>query len=562
MRALLSRLLLLSCLVPCLVQAQTRAWLDRDRIALGETAILNIETNQPNTAAPDYAPLQRDFQLDARSSRQSYEATAAGGTRVRTLFAVALRPQREGVITIPALDVGNQRTQPLQLTVAPPVPSRAGGNVFIEAEVDHAAPYVQQAVGFVVRLYYATQLISGQLDQDEPEGASLQRIGSDLQYTRDIGGRRYNVVERRFLLVPERSGVLVLPPARFQGRGVGGFFEEWFGDGQRALSANGPRRVLDVRPVPANAPQPWLPLQGLAMRYLETPRAAEAGAAVDVVIEVTADGASGTQLPDLQLPVGSAAQVFAEPPRIDETFDRGRPQVRMTRKFSIVPTRAGALQIPGPRIAWWDARAGIARTASLPDIALQVAPGANLPSSTGTLPGATTPEANGDGEDAWIRVPGVQGEVRFWALAAVVFALLWLATLMWGLHRRPATAEVVQQQDPKREPLAASASRQRRALNQALAAGTLGEVADALSAMATPPVTDVEALRELLSDPAQVAALKALQRARWAGGDGVAARDALRRAFAKGPRWREAASTGRPLLPPLYRETPTSSRFQ
>ncbi|CAN5684261.1 BatD family protein [soil metagenome] len=561
MRTLLTRLLLLSCLVPCLVQAQTRAWLDRDRIALGETATLNIETDQPNTAAPDYAPLQRDFQLDARSIRQSYEATAGGAARVRTLFAVALRPQREGVITIPGLEVGNQRTQPLQLTVAPQAPSRAGGNVFIEAELDHAAPYVQQAVGFVVRLYYATQLISGQLDQDEPDGASLQRIGSDLQYTRDIGGRRYNVVERRFLLVPERSGVLVLPPARFQGRGVGGFFEEWFGDGQRALSANGPRRVLDVRPVPANAPEPWLPLQGLSMRYLETPRTAEAGAAVDVVIEVTADGASGTQLPDLQLPVGTGAQVFAEPPRIDETFDRGRPQVRLTRKFSIVPTRAGALQVPGPRIAWWDARAGIARTASLPDIALQVAPGANLPASTGPVPVTGTPVANGGGEEAWVRVPGVQGEVRFWALAAVVFALLWLATLMWGLLRRPV-ATAVAHQDPRQEPRPAGDARQRRALKQALAAGTLGEVADALSAMATPPVADVDALRELLSDPAQVAALDALQRARWAGGDGVAARDALRRAFAKGPRWRKSTRTGKPLLPPLYRETPTPSRLQ
>lgn len=550
----LALLLMLSCLAPCLAQAQVRAWLDRDRIALGETATLNIETDQPNSVAPDYAPLQRDFQLDARSSRQSYEATAGGGARVRTLFAVALRPAREGVVTIPALAVGNQRTEPLQLTVTPAVPSRAGGNVFIEAEADHDAPYVQQAVGYVLRLYYATQLISGQLDQAEPEGASLQRIGNDLQYTRDIGGRRYNVVERRYLLIPERSGVVEMPPARFQGRGVGGFFDEWFGDGQRALSANGPRRVLDVQPVPANAPRPWLPLQALSLRYLETPRTAEAGAAVDVVVEAVADGASGTQLPELQLPVGSGAQVFAEPPQIDETFDNGRPQVRMTRKFSLVPSRAGALQVPGPRIEWWDVRAGRARTASLPDIALQVSPGANPPTTTAPRSGATTSRGavvDGGDSQGWIRVPGVQEEVRPWALAAVVFALLWLATLMWGLHRHPAPADAAPPGARTDRP-AGRVARQRQALKQALATGTLGDVADTLCGMAEPPATDVDALRKRLADPAQVAAIEALQRARWAGADGTAARDALRRAFAKGPRWHKPRKPAKPLLDPLY----------
>lgn len=535
---------LLLCMPALAAQAQTRAWLDRDRIALGETATLNIETDQPNTAAPDYAPLQADFVLSARSSRQSYEATSGAAARVRTLFAVALQPRREDVVTVPALQVGNQRTPPLPLTVTPAAPARAAGSVFIETEADHPSPYVQQAVGYVVRLYYATQLISGQLDQAAPEGASLQRIGSDLQYSRDLGGRRYNVVERRFLLIPERSGALQMPPAHFQGRGVGGFFDNIFGDGQRALSASGPQRVLDVRPVPAHAPQPWLPLHGLTLRYLDTPRAARAGDAVSVVVEATADGANATQLPELQLPVGSGAQVFAEPPQTDETFDRGRPQVRMTRKFSVVPARTGALQIPGPRLQWWDVRAGRARIASLADIALQVAPAADAPAAGSPVATADMP-ANSD-HDRWIRVPGVQGEVRAWALAAVVFALLWLSTLMWGLHRRPAPASV----DLARARAAPAPGR--RALGQALETGTLGEVAEVLRAMATPPVVDIDALRTRLVDPAQVAAIEALQRARWAGGDGVAARSALRQAFARGPRWHRAEKTAPPLLPPLY----------
>jgi hypothetical protein len=550
LRILLLLLLLLLLCLPALAQAQTRAWLDRDRVALGETATLNIETDQAGVSPPDYTPLEPDFVISGHTSRQSFELRN-GKTRSRMLFAVALQPRREGVLAVPPLRVGNTRTQPLSMTVTPAEPARAGGIVFIEAEADQQSPYVQQAVGYVVRLYYATQLISGQLDQEAPPGASLQRVGSDVQYSREIGNRRYTVVERRYLLIPERSGTLAMPPARFLGRGVGGFFDEMFGDGQRALSATGPQRMLDVRAVPAKAPQPWLPLQALSLRYAGAPRTARAGDAVDIVVEAVADGANATQMPELQLPVGDGAQVFAEAPQTDESFVDGRPRVKMTRKFSLVPARAGTLRIAGPRIEWWDVRAGRARTASLPELTLQVAAAARRNSSA-VAATAAPPPAEEDDDEQWLRVPGVQGEVRAWALATVIFALLWLATLMWALHRRepaPASSGTKHPADDARAMLPGAGL---RALKHALDVGDLGEVDAALCALVTPPAHDLDALQARLDDPAQRHAIGQLQAARWGGGDAVTARAAVRAAFAAGPRWRTDPRVEKPLLPPLY----------
>lgn len=548
--------LLLLLLLPSFAQAQTRAWLDRDRIALGETATLNIETDQA-AAPPDYAPLASDFIVSGNSSRQSFELRN-GATRSRTLFAVALQPRREGALAIPPLQVGNARTAPLSMTVTAAVATRAGGVVFIEAEADQPAPYVQQAVGYVVRLYYATQLISGQLDQDEPTGASLQRVGSDLQYSREIGGRRYTVVERRYLLIPERSGELAMPPARFQGRGVGGFFDEMFGDGQRALSATGPQRVFDVRPVPANAPQPWLPLQALSLRYVGAPpHAARAGDAVTVIVEATADGANATQMPELQLPVGDGAQVFAEPAQTDETFDGSRPQVKVTRKFSVVPARAGMLRIGGTGIDWWDVRAGRARKALLPELDLRVTAAAGDASDAGPASPQATQAQDEEGE-RWLRVPGVQGEVRAWALATVVFALLWLVTLMWALHRRaPVSADRIGDGKAMATPASTPGL---RGLRHALDVGDLGDVTEALCALATPPAHDLDDVHARLADPAQQAVVAQLQRARWGGGDAPAARAAVRLAFKSGPKWRSSAKHEAPLLKPLYPERPAPDR--
>jgi hypothetical protein len=539
-------------LMTATTQAQTRAWLDRDRIALGETATLNVETDQPGVDAPDYSPLLSDFAVSGNSSSQQYESIN-GTSRSRTLYAVALQPKRDGVIGIPGLRIGSLRTQPLTLTVTPSsaVPAHAGDAVFIEAETDAQEPYVQQAVGYTVRLYYAAPLISGQLDQDPPDGASLQRVGDDAQFTRDMAGHRYTVVERHYLLLPERSGTLAIPGARFQGRGAGGFFDDLFGDGQRELRANGAPRFIHVRAIPANAPQPWLPLRALGLRYLATPQAARAGEALTVTIEASADGATTAQMPELQVQAGDArggaAQIFPDPMQADETFRDGRPQVRIARKFSIVPARAGSLRISGPRLQWWDVRAGIARTASLPDITVQVAPGMN------GFSGAPAAAANADMPDPnrdWIRVPGVQGAVQPWALAAAVFALLWLVTFMWGLHRRPHAVVAVDEDAAPAPRVAAHGTL--ADLRRALDNGDLGDVSEALCAMATPAVDDPDALRARLADPAQVAAIESLLRARWAEGDGVAARSALRAAFRQGPRWRVAEQPVEEPLPPLY----------
>ncbi|WP_159016496.1 BatD family protein [Cognatiluteimonas profundi] len=529
--------------------AETRAWLDRDRIALGETTTLNIETDQAMASSPDYSALMGDFQVSGNTSSRQFEMVN-GVVRSRVVFAVALQPRREGLIAIAHVPVGNERIQPLTLTVtaSTATPARAGDPVFIESEADAQEPYVQQAVGFTVRLFYAGP-ISGQLDQAEPDGATLQRIGEDAQYTRQVGNQTYNVLERHFLLIPERSGTLTIPAAHFRGTGAEGFFDDLIGNGGRPLRADSAPRFLRVLQAPADAPQPWLPLRALTLRYLEAPQHARAGEAVTVTVEATVDGATSAQLPPLQMSADNGAQVFAEPAQSDETFSEGRPKVRMVRRFSVVPSSVGTLHIRGPGVAWWDVRAGLRRTASLPDITVSVAPGANG-SGVASPPAVDAGASRNAAPNAGIRLPGVQGAVQPWALATVLFATGWLLTLAWGLHRRQAPVGAAKHQ-PATQTGQSSASL--ADLKRALDHEDLGRVSDVLCALHTPPAVDLDAVRAELDAPAQIAAVDALQRARWGDGDGVAARAALRDAFKRGPRWRGAAKpvTKEP-LPPLY----------
>jgi hypothetical protein len=118
MSAVFGFALLLAAIAPRAQAQQLRAWLDRDHVALGETATLNIEVDGATLAEPDYAPLLNDFRVSGNTSSRSMESDASG-TRVRTLYAVALQPRREGTIPVPALSA-----KPAMMTASAPSASR------------------------------------------------------------------------------------------------------------------------------------------------------------------------------------------------------------------------------------------------------------------------------------------------------------------------------------------------------------------------------------------------------------------------------------------------------
>jgi hypothetical protein len=549
--AWLCALALWLCLGPA--WAQSRAWLDRDRITLDETVVLflDIDINSAR-GLPDLLTATRDFHLvDQRADQQM--ATVNGEIQLRVRMALTLQPKREGEITIPRFRIGRDIVGPLRLTVLPstapppdatlpaepavdPTQADALPKVFIDGRIDTATPYVQQTVGYTATLYYEMDLmLSGGLDQDPPEGARLQPIGEEAQPMRQIGNRLYNVVERRYLLIPQRSGAVTVPGIRFNGRG-GRLFGR-----REAMRMRGRDLQLQVQPIPAGAMQPWLPLRGLRLRWLEAPRSLRVGEAARITVEAVADGAVAAQLPALNLQIGDEAQLFPEAVQPDERFVDGRSQVTAVRSFSVLPGRDGTLRIAGPRIAWWDVQAGIARTATLPDLVVPVAPAAAA-AGQGPGPGLAVPEQGGTPSFDW-------RPQRIWLWALLPLSALCIVSLVWGwrmwsLRRRPPDAGAA----------VTAPTQDLHAWTRALQRGDRAEIARLLCRMATPPAADLDEVRERLADATQREAVAALQRARWGRGDPTEAIAAVRTAFPQGPRWRSqpaAAAMAMP-LPPLY----------
>lgn len=534
-------LLLLALLLGTPVFAQVHTRLSQSSIAAGDSVTLNIEVEDAR-ATPELAPLEADFVVLRMDSGRQVEIRN-GRIQSRQRFAVEMRPRRSGQIDIPALKVGSQYSQPLTLQVADAAPvadvqpqAQAGQAVFLETHVSDSAPYVQQAVSVTLRLHYAVNLFGGELQQPQPANASLVPLGDDSRSRRVIDGQEYRVLERHYLLIPERSGELVLPAAWFRGEGERIGAAGWFGAGRVHMQANAPAQRLEVRPIPANAPTPWLPARGLSVRVLDVEQEGQVGQGITLKLELHADGATASQLPPLELAPHPQLQVFAEPAEAVEGVHQGRLQSTVIRQFTLLPLAAGELLVQVKPISWWDVSAQRMRRTELAPIRLNIAEGSLQQAPAPLIAQAGQRQA---AESATAKAsPAWHGWLLGGLILAVVMAVAWLF-----YRRRQWQTQKVSQQPVSRQ-----------ALQQALHSGDLPAIARLLPGIVMPAAASLSELRTRLVSEAQREAIDMLELALWGGGDAEAARRQLRTAFADVHKRRSSGKQAAPLLPPLYPE--------
>ncbi len=399
-------LLVMLSLLPVWVAAtEVRASLDRDKVALGETVTLNLRVEGGGMFdAPDLSALNKDFTVLGTSNNTSI-SIINGKRSAQLVYGVALRPNRVGTLTIPSLTFANGSTQALTLEVTP-ADDRAVANgrkdVYLEASLDPREAWVGEQVVYTVRLYLASPLANGSLDEPRVQGVELSKISDDLNYQQEKGGRRYNVIERRYALIPQKAGKLEIPPIAFSGELVEMADPDSFFGSTRAASAISQPVTLDVKAVPAEAGKTaWLPARELTLSLdgADARGALHVGQTLNLTMTVQATGLPYEALPSLSLPSIDGATVYPDKPvngtRVIDSWLQGRRQ----QGFAVVPSRAGKLDIPATTLTWFNVRTGQSEVARIAPVTLDVLPATgtpapaapqDLPAPNVTAPAATT----------------------------------------------------------------------------------------------------------------------------------------------------------------------------
>jgi len=557
MRGLIALLLFVFAGLTVQAQAAARAWLDRDAMQLGETVTLNIEVEGNSGVEPDFSALAADFNsLGTQSSRQF--SLVNGQSMAKTIWAIGLEPKRSGQLTIPAFVIGTETTAALGLNVLPAPDGgqgRAGDNVFIEVAAEPLSPYVQQQVRYTVKLHYAIDLTEGTIDEPSAGGIVAQKLGADRRYVATIGERRYHVLERRYALLPEHSGTLILPALGFRGTSPDtsdptGFFRRG-----RAVSARSDAIELQVRAKPVDwGDAPWLPATSLSIsEETALPDRAVVGEPLTRTLRMRAQGLGFEQLPELQLPALEGSEVYPDKPDLQTRDDGTWLFGESTRKFAIVPTRPGLLRLPAVEVKWFDTVSerevkAILAAREIEIVAADSAAAATTPNA-GAMPTQTTtlqalPFATGAAQ-----TPSAGG----WRLFAIGMVAVWLVTLALWWRARRAYASVAAVAVTQTSETGAGRS-------VFLRACALGDLAAAERGFVTwareqrPDLHNLGATMAMLADDEQRAALSDLQRVRYAGVsiDGLGAR--LQRVFRPGIHWKSDGKARSAVadLPDLY----------
>jgi len=550
-------LLVLALAIPSLAVAQATgpvASLDRSTVGVGETVTLNIEVGDESSDEPDLSPLQNDFVILGTSTNHSL-SIVNGRREAHTILGVALRPRREGHLTIPALAVGAQRTQPVSLEVAASSDPSAGAAdrpVVLEAKAEPTQAYVGQQIDYTLRLYFAVNLADGQLGDPSAEGAEVRRIGQDANYQNVRGGRRFNVIERHYAIFPQRAGSLEIQPPAFQGTAVDPTDAGSFFGAGAPVNAVAERLHVTVRERPSSsAPDAaWIPARELklGLEGLPPDGRGRVGQPITLTMRLDAVGMPFEALPALSLPKIDGADVYPDKAVTGGGTSGSWVTGRRQQGFAVVPTRTGTLHIPETTLHWWNVVTDKAEVATVPahDIEIAAGTGTAGPGTGASAAQASTPPSTPDA----VAAPASAPSTTPWRWLFLAVLVLWAATvaawLFFGRRRRTSAVVTV-----SREPVREGPARAAFLSSTSGDAATADRLLLAWAQTIRPSLRSTGALAEALASGDQRDAIAMLQRARFASGavDGAA----LKTAFTRGFEWSgRPAGDGPSGLPPLY----------
>jgi len=412
------------------------ASVDRNSVALGDTLRLTISVDDDTELSEIRLHLlETDFEILQRSTRSQTRYVNGRITHSKEL-QLEIAPRRSGDLRIPALVIGQQRTEPINITVSEPADSAAGGQALVfEAEVDRDTVFVQAQVILTLRILQAVNLEERGVSELELENAFVKPL-EQRSFQRTIDGKRWLVHELRYAIFPEQSGTLTIPAQTFSAR-------EAFNRGSLFDLNRGGRRVrrsteaLDITVLSRPATYPdttWLPARDLSIveEWSTPPEDLRVGDSVTRTIRLRARGLQGAQLPPVLFTPLEGLKFYPDQPDIGESeVDSGLLGTRAD-SAAIVPTKAGRFTLPEIRIPWWDTEARQTRFAVLPARELNIQPGAANSAPAVPDPVAIDVAQPGKQDDA------PPASALPWQVLSAVSTAGWLLTLAYLLLVRGA----------------------------------------------------------------------------------------------------------------------------
>ena len=439
--------------------AEVSAWVDNNPVVVGEMFRLHIEAkNVDDPQEPDLSEI-RGLQVLNRSVQNQTSIVGTSITRTVNWTYVMLAPS-SGNYRIPALQVGSEKTIPIALKAEESSQSPNNQIVRLEVDVSPNEVYPQQQVLVRVRIIRTgAQLENESLTPFELAGTQIEKV-NQRSFRKVKNGKRQLITEISYVLLPEKSGTILLPQLSYQGNeirggnsqgnfGNFGNFGNIFQQRGRRIFSNSEAQTIQVKALPVAFKGWWLPAAKLELeeQWLPNPPEFRVGEPITRTLTVNAYGVFGNQIPELSFELPEKMKAYADQPSIETVKTQEGLKGTRVEKWAIIPGQAGKLELPEISVAWWDVQKDEIRTSVFPARIIEVFP------ATVDFPAApVTQETAIETKKTAVVVTQepvlADQQVGFWKALAIVFAILWCATLLlWFFLKKNNTASGIKKEE-------------------------------------------------------------------------------------------------------------------
>ncbi len=439
----------------------------------GDPINLRIESNKSQKAEPDLSVLEQNFDIKGTSAN-SQVSIINGNRSYKKIWNIELQAQKSGKLVIPEIVLGKEKTEAIEISInklPPEIAAETKKHIFIEAnvDIDNAEIYVQQQIPYTVKFYYDAAMQTGEVVLPEIENANIRIVGNEKKYQVVRAGTKYVVVERRYVISPEKRGKLIIPPTIVQGRmaitsgdsaqlrkrmNEVDMLNELFFDlnnqstftnpfdpffSRRSIGPTRPYKAssesieVNVLPVPKSfTGSAWLPAEEVKMQdsWATNPPNLKVGEPVTRTIIMQVKGLASSQIPEIFIPKPSGMKVYPEQAK-GETPNDGNTIYGIQRvDISYIPDKSGPVIIPEITVDWWDVKNKQQQTYKLPEWNLNVAVGEAAVAESNTdveVMDDVNPEAEVSMEEVFIAAPS------YWGWKILALLILGIITLLGAL---------------------------------------------------------------------------------------------------------------------------------
>ncbi len=432
----------------CAAHASLDVQIDSSPAHMDESFQLILTQSGQAKGAPDLRGLQKDFRILGTARQVSY-AVINGQSTLSSQWVITLKPLKSGVLSIPAIKIGSEQSNPMTInvesstssTVHSPQEELNGDSqaLMLHARVDGERPYINQEVIYTVTLYNSKRLLDAQYEPPQAEDTLIIPLGDTKHYQTVQDNVAYVVEEQKYALFPQKSGLLTIHSPSFTAL-VYNF------DTQR-VSVRDKDSQLEIQPIPKQYTSgQWLPAKNVLLteQYEQTGQSMVQGSTLVRTITVQGGGIPAQLIPSLHFDSTDEFAVYPEKGKEQNSVKDGQLQGTIEFKVTYLFNKPGTVLLPEVRLPWFNTQTGEPEVAILAPRSLEIIP------VVGTPDIQAPPVINVlSSTDSLLSVPKkhtaslttISATNNVW-LVALFFAVAWLATLcLWGWqkHRKNKT---------------------------------------------------------------------------------------------------------------------------